>query len=186
MGAKRPDDYIPLWNFPQSDRQSIRIKRMVYLDEEKDFQLKKNLKEKLSNENTSSGLNRDEEFQKNKNKFYLNADIKKFDSDWFREKGFSIYRDQIPELISALQDVIHGKYDDKMEIEISKLLEKSPESKFSEKKPISKFSLYDYKKWKETLDWATIQQVLQMEQAGMSKEDIRKSFDVKFYMKEKY
>ena len=110
MATKKPDEYISIWNFPQSERQSINVKRMVFLSEEQDFQLKKNLREKLKNEHVSSGLNRDEEFKKNKDKFYLHADIKNFDGDWWREKGFSIFRHQIPELISILQDIINGKY----------------------------------------------------------------------------
>ena len=185
MATKKPDEYISIWNFPQSERQSINVKRMVFLSEEQDFQLKKNLREKLKNEHISSGLNRDEEFKKNKDKFYLHADIKNFDGDWRRLKGFSIFRHQIPELISILQDIINGKYDDKMQIEISKLLKKSPESKVSEKKSGAYFSLYEYKKWKEGLDWPTKQQILQMEQMGMKKEDIRKNFDPNFYMQNK-
>ena len=133
MPKAKPDEYIPLWNLHQSERQTIHIKRMVYFEDERNFISTKKLRQKLSssNKNNSSGLTRDEQYKKNNEKFFLNAEIKNYDGGTFRSKGFSILRYQIEELISGLQAISDGGYDNEMEFKISELLDKKSKSGFS-------------------------------------------------------
>ena len=95
---------------------------MVYFVDEEDFLTKMKMRQKFSSGNTES-ITKDVQDKKNQEKFYLNAEIKNYDGDWFRnKKGFSIWRHQLPELISALQSICDGKEDDKMSFKISKLI----------------------------------------------------------------
>lgn len=121
MVIRRPDDYIHIWDFTQGERQIITIKRMVYFVDEKDFLRKKKMRQKLSSGNTES-ITKDVQDKKNQEKFYLNAEILGYDGEWFRNDGFSIYRYQLPELISALQSIYDGEHDNKISSKISELI----------------------------------------------------------------
>ena len=121
MVTKRPDEYIPIWDFQQAARQIITIKRMVYFVDEEDFLTKKMIRQKISSSNTES-ITKDVQDKKNQEKFYLNAEIKNYEGNWFRNDGFSILRHQLPELISALQSICDGEHDDETLFKISELI----------------------------------------------------------------
>ena len=122
MANKDPDEYIPIWNFKQGERQIIVISRMVYFPEEKEFESKKKMRQRMGS--GKEIMARDLESKKKMEKFYLNPNFWLSDTrEWTtKNKGFSIYRFQLPELISALQDIIDGKYDADMSSKISKLI----------------------------------------------------------------
>ena len=174
MSTIKPDEYIPLWELQQSERQTIRIKRMVFLGEERDFISRKKLRQQISqnNKGDSDGLTKDEQYKKNQEKFFLNADIKNFEGQWFRSGGFSIFRYQIEDFISALQNICDGEYDNDMEFKISQLLDK---------KIKSGFSINEYNQWKNHQDPFIKKQIWQMEEMGMDKKDIRKALDPASY-----
>ena len=99
----------------------ITIKRMVNFSEEEDFVDHKKMRQKIGSDKET--MARELESKKNQEKFYINGMLKNYDGDWFRnKKGFSIWRHQLPELISALQSICDGKHDDKMSFKISKLI----------------------------------------------------------------
>ena len=75
---------------------------MVYFVDEEDFLTKMKMRQKFSSGNTES-ITKDVQDKKNQEKFYLNAEIKNYDGNWFRNSGFSILRHQLPELISELK-----------------------------------------------------------------------------------
>ena len=77
---------------------------MLYLDEEEDYLTTKKIREKISGGNTES-VAKDLQYKINQEKFYLNADVQNYQGKWFRNDGFSIYRYQLPKLISALQNL---------------------------------------------------------------------------------
>ena len=94
---------------------------MVNFDDEENFLTKKKMRQKFSSGNTES-ITKDVQDKKNQEKFYLNAEIKNYDGNWFRNDGFSILRHQLPELISALQRICDGERDDEMSSKISELI----------------------------------------------------------------
>ena len=114
------DKYIPIWDFLQGEMQRITIDRMVYSSEEEDFVDHKKMRQKIGSDKET--MARELESKKNQEKFYLNAEIKSYEGNWFRNDGFSILRHQLPELISALQSICDGKRDDEMSFKISKLI----------------------------------------------------------------
>ena len=79
------------------------------------------MRQKLSSGNTES-ITKDVQDKKNQEKFYLNAEIKSYEGNWFRNDGFSIFRFQLPELISALQSICDGEHDDETSSKISELI----------------------------------------------------------------
>ena len=117
----QPDKYIPIWNFQQGERQRIVISRMVFYKDEEEFVDQKKLRQK-----TGSGkeiMARELENKKKKEKFYLNPYFPDYyTKEWMRSKGFSIFRFQLPELISALQSICDGERDDEMSSQISELI----------------------------------------------------------------
>ena len=94
---------------------------MVYFVDEEDFLTKMKMRQKFSSGNTES-ITKDVQDKKNQEKFYLNAEIKSYEGNWFRNDGFSIYRSQLPELISALQSICDGEHDDETSFKISELI----------------------------------------------------------------
>ena len=117
---KKWDEYISLWKFPQAGSQMITIKRMVNFSEEEDFVDHKKMRQKIGSDKET--MARELESKKNQEKFYLNAEIKSYEGNWFRNDGFSIFRFQLPELISALQSICDGERDDEMSFKISKFI----------------------------------------------------------------
>ena len=93
---------------------------MIYFDDEEDFLTKMKIRQKFSSGNTES-ITKDVQDKKNQEKFYLNAEVDYY-GKWRRKEGFSIYRHQLPELISALQRICDGERDDEMSFKISKLI----------------------------------------------------------------
>ena len=124
MVTKKPDNYLTLWYFQQGERQIITVDRMVFLDEEKDFVAQKKMRQKTGSDKET--MVRELESKKNNEKFYLNSQIN-YPWGWRRQAGFSIYRYQLPELISALQSICDGEQDDKMSFKISKWINQSTE-----------------------------------------------------------
>ena len=119
----RPDKYIRIWVLQISPRQIATIDRMVFFSAEKEFVDQKKIRQK-----TGSGkeiMARDLEAKKKMEKFYINAEVDIPGIGWRRQDGFSIYRYQLPELISALQSICDGERDDEMLSKISELI--SPE-----------------------------------------------------------
>ena len=92
---------------------------MLYLDEEEDYLTKKKIRKNLGG-NTES-ITKDAQYKINQEKFFLNAEIRNYDDKkgWFRGKGFSIHRYQLPKLISALQNIYDGKCDAETDFKIS-------------------------------------------------------------------
>ena len=116
----RPDKYIRIWVLQISPRQIATIDRMVFFSDEKEFVDQKKIRQK-----TGSGkeiMARDLEAKKKMEKFYINAEVDIPRIGWRRQDGFSIYRSQLPQLISALQGIIDGEYDADMSSKISKLI----------------------------------------------------------------
>ena len=69
----------------------ITIKRMVNFDDEENFLTKMKMRQKLSSGNTES-ITKDVQDKKNQEKFYLNAEIKNYEGNWFRNDGFFLTR----------------------------------------------------------------------------------------------
>jgi len=94
---------------------------MVFFKDEEEFVDQKKLRQK-----TGSGkeiMARELENKKKKEKFYLNPYFPDYyTKEWMRSKGFSIFRFQLPELISALQSICDGEHDDETSFKISELI----------------------------------------------------------------
>ena len=168
-----PDEYILVWDFLQGERQKITIKRMVYLDEEEDYLTKKKIREKISGGNTES-ITKDAQYKINQEKFFLTAEIRSFDEKkgWFRGKGFSIHRYQLPKLISALQNIYDGKCDAETDFKISE---------FTNNEKNTGFNIQRYNKWKNKQNDDLKKEIWKMEQMGMDKESIYKAMNPKNY-----
>ena len=144
---------------------------MVYLDEEEDYLTKKKIREKISGGNTES-ITKDVQDKKNQEKFFLTADIRGFDGETFRGKGFSIHRYQLPKLISALQNIYDGKCDAETDFKISE---------FTNNEKNTGFNIQRYNKWKNKQNDGLKKEIWKMEQMGMDKESIYKAMNPENY-----
>ena len=168
-----PDEYILVWDFRQGERQKITIKRMVYLDEEEDYLTLKKIREKIKKDGTES-ITKDAQYKINQEKFFLTAEIRNFDEKkgWFRGKGFSIHRYQLPKLISALQNIYDGKCDAETDFKISE---------FTNNEKNTGFNIQRYNKWKNKQNDGLKKEIWKMEQMGMDKESIYKAMNPENY-----
>ena len=168
---------------------------MIYFDDEEDFLTKMKIRQKFSSGNTES-ITKDVQDKKNQEKFYLNAEIKNYEGNWFRNDGFSIYRYQLPELISALQSICDGKHDDKMSFKISKLINPEEnteptaeqETDLEEKTEdipneeiIPRYSKKTYDEWVSGQPEKTKEAILELESDGWTKEKIYNTLNSKEY-----
>jgi hypothetical protein len=104
--------FLDIWEFQSSERVKIKISRMLYPKEEKEF---------FQNQNYLKNLETEKEFETNNpkrikiktdnEKYYVNSLITGYDGNPFRTKGFSILRNQLPHLIESLQNICDGGYD---------------------------------------------------------------------------
>lgn len=104
--------FLEIWEFQSSERVKIKISRMLYLKEEKEF---------FQNQNYLKNLETEKEFETNNSKrikiktdnekYYVNSIITGYDGNPFRTKGFSILRYQLPHFIESLQNICDGGYD---------------------------------------------------------------------------
>ena len=192
--GKIPDHYITIWDFLQGEMQRITIDRMVYSSEEEDFVDHKKMRQKIGSDKET--MARELESKKNQEKFYLNAEIKSYEGNWFRNDGFSILRHQLPELISALQSICDGKHDDKMSFKISKLInpeentEPTAEQEIdSEEKTedivneeiISNYTKKTFDEWFRVQHEKKQEEILGYERCGFSKEKIYNMMNSKEY-----
>ena len=147
---------------------------MLYLDEEEDYLTKKKIREKISGGNTES-ITKDAQYKINQEKFFLTAEIRNFDEKkgWFRGKGFSIHRYQLPKLISALQNIYDGKYDAETDFKISE---------FTNNEKNAGFTIQRYNNWKNKQNDDLKKEIWKMEQMGMDKESIFKAMNPKNYL----
>ena len=89
--------------------------------EEKEFESKKKMRQRMGS--GKEIMARDLESRKTMDKFYFWGSFPIDFGEWTeRGKGFSIYRIQLPQLISALQGIIDGEYDADMSSKISKFI----------------------------------------------------------------
>ena len=144
---------------------------MLYLDEEEDYLTKKKIREKFSGGNTES-ITKDAQYKINQEKFFLTADIRGFDGETFRGKGFSIHRYQLPKLISALQNIYDGKHDAETDFKISE---------FTNNEKNTGFNIQLYNKWKNKQNDDLKKEIWKMEQMGMDKESIYKAMNPENY-----
>ena len=193
--GKIPDHYIPIWDFLQGERQKITIKRMVNFADEEDFVDHKKMRQKIGSDKET--MARELESKKNQEKFYINGMLKNYDGDWFRnKKGFSIWRHQLPELISALQSICDGKEDDKMSFKISKLInpEENTESTAEQEidleektedivneEIIPRYTKKIYDEWVSGQPEKTKEAILELESDGWTKEKIYNTLNSKEY-----
>ena len=147
---------------------------MVYLDEEEDYLTKKKIREKISGGNTES-ITKDAQYKINQEKFFLTAEIRNFDEKkgWFRGKGFSIHRYQLPKLISALQNIYDGKCDAETDFKISE---------FTNNEKNAGFTIQRYNNWKNKQNDDLKKEIWKMEQMGMDKESIYKAMNPENYL----
>ncbi|MBT4325844.1 MAG: hypothetical protein HOD60_02895 [Candidatus Nitrosopelagicus sp.] len=104
--------FLDIWEFQSSERVKIKISRMLYPNEEKEF---------FQNQNYLKNLESVKEFETNNpkriqiktdnEKYYVNSLVTGYDGNPFRTKGFSILRNQLPHFIESLQNIFDGGYD---------------------------------------------------------------------------
>ena len=194
----RPDKYIRIWVLQISPRQIATIDRMVFFSDEKEFVDQKKIRQK-----TGSGkeiMARDLEAKKKMEKFYINAEVDIPGIGWRRQDGFSIYRSQLPQLISALQNIIDGKHDDKISWEILKSIDPEAiaiqsadaETGWKEKtEDITEdivpeenklvFTLEMYDRWFSGQSEKKKKEILELERCGWTKEKIYNTLNSKEY-----
>ena len=147
---------------------------MVWFDDEEDFLTKMKIRQKFSSGNTES-IAKDAQYKINQEKFFLTAEIRNFDEKkgWFRGKGFSIHRYQLPKLISALQNIYDGKCDAETDFKISE---------FTNNEKNTGFNIQKYNNWKNKQNDDLKKEIWKMEQMGMDKESIYKAMNPKNYL----
>ena len=143
---------------------------MVNFADEEDFVDHKKMRQKIGSDKET--MARELESKKNQEKFYLNAEIKSYEGNWFRNDGFSILRHQLPELISALQNIYDGKYDAETDFKISEFINNEKNTGFN---------IQRYNKWKNKQNDDLKKEIWKMEQMGMDKESIYKAMNPENY-----
>jgi DNA-binding transcriptional regulator YiaG len=104
-----------LWSYDASERQKIKISFMVFSTQNAvDQELNEKYIKSFYDDEDDYNLRKLQREQKAKlrQKFYFNALITYADGKSFRTKGFSLYRHQIPELISVLNKITNGEFDE--------------------------------------------------------------------------
>jgi len=103
-----------LWSYDASERQKIKISFMISNNQSIHPQLNEEYIKSFYDDEDDYNLRKLERAQKAKlrQKFYFNALISYADGKSFRTKGFSLYRHQITEFISALNKIVSGEFDD--------------------------------------------------------------------------
>ena len=177
-------EFLSIWEFQVSPRSKIQISRMLNPKKEKEFFLNeeylKNLETKEQYEKESKERKK---IKQDEEKFYLNAIIEGYDGNYFRTKGFSIFRFQLPQLIEVFQNIQDGKFDS----HINKILNESgiikntvsqnnnSKANSSNLEQNNSFGL-----WLSNLTDRQIIEVRELQDAGWTEDEIHLAFNSKY------
>jgi len=174
-------DYIPIWKFQVSPRAEINISRMINPQKEKEFFLNEEYLKKIETpEEYEKESKKRIKTKKDEEKFYLNSVIQGFQREYFRTKGFSIFRYQIPQLVEALQNIHNGGFDlmiNKILLE-SGVVKKIPQygaSDLEAKEKSKKYSL-----WVKALSEKLKKEVKDLENENWTPDEIQLAFKAKY------
>ena len=103
--------FLPIWEFKVSPGVKIVISRMVFPQKEKDFfNNEEYLKQVQTKKDYEIESKRRIKYKQDNEKFYINS-VKSSISSQYRTKGLSIFRQQLPKFIEALENIQQGVFD---------------------------------------------------------------------------
>ena len=192
-----PHQYVEVWSFQSSPRVKIVINRMIIPEKEREgFLNEEYLKKMESKAQYEEGKRKRTEIKKDAEKYHLNSLVTGFSGNFFRTKGFTITREQIPRLIEALQGIKDGDYDsfikkilfetgtikkisqDETDTETVEKdnteIESEIESEIEERE--NKKAAEEYSSWLQALNDEQRKEAKQMENEGWTQVEIRDAF----------
>jgi len=176
-------EYIELFRIQVSPRSVIQISRMIDPKKEKEIFLNENyLKNLESKEENKKESKIRMDIKKNDEKYYLNAIIENYDKSHFRTKGFSIFRNQIPELIEALKNIHDGQFDMKVNqiLSAAGIIKQTFSENNNGPNNTDKYKNKKYDSWFKSLTKKQKKEMKKLENSGWSEKEIQLSFHSRY------